>query len=113
MAAVAAGEADVAAIDCVTYALALRANRAEAAALRVLCRSDPAPALPYITAGGAGDDRLDRIRAALREAAADPELGSCRRDLLLRGFEVLPAEAYDRILAMEREAEAMGCAPLV
>ncbi len=112
MAAVAAGKAEIAAIDCVTFALMKRERPEAAAGLRVLCLSEPAPGLPYITAGGAGDDRLSRLRQGLREAAADPELESCRASLLLTGFEELPPGAYDRIAAMEREAEDMGCAPL-
>lgn len=58
--AVSAGEADIAAIDAVTWRFATRFEAA-ARELRVLCMTDPTPGLPYISARG-------RDRAPLAEA---------------------------------------------
>ena len=92
--AVAQGEADVAAIDCVTWALLGRVRPAAVAGLRVLGWSAASPGLPLITAMG-GD--VAGLRAALEAVAVDPGLAWAREALLLEGFSVLPADAYDVI----------------
>jgi ABC-type phosphate/phosphonate transport system substrate-binding protein len=104
MRAVATGEADVAAIDCVSFALARR-NRPELTApLRILAQTGLAPGLPFITSRRTSPDDLARLRAALASACADP----IARDVLIDGFDVLEPQAYDEILAMEAEAKACG-----
>ncbi len=111
LALVASGRADVAAIDCVTHALLARHRPAALAGTRVLCRTAPAPALPFVTRAGIDDETVAILRAALREAVeddADAALAAARSDLLLEGIEVLPADAYARIAAFEAEARALG-----
>ena len=105
---VAGGEADIAAIDCVTYALASRLRPALVAGLRILAFGPPAPALPYVTRLGWSPPKLNRLRRALVEAVADPALAAPRAALLIGGVEWLPAHAYRRILALEAEADAHG-----
>ncbi len=106
--AMAEGRADVAAIDCVTYALVARHRPAAVAGLRVLGRSEKAPGLPYVTRAGADGETLARLRDALAEAFADPSLAGAREALLLKGHEVLPPDAYERIDEMEAAAVARG-----
>jgi ABC-type phosphate/phosphonate transport system substrate-binding protein len=89
LAAVADGRADVAAIDCVTFALLARAAPELVGAVRILAESAPAPALPYVTA--AGRDVRRRLLAALVRVAADPMLVEVRSALLLDGF-LAPAD---------------------
>ncbi len=48
------------------------------------------------------------MRAAVVEAMSDPALADVRDALLLDGVEVLGDAAYDAILAMERQAGALG-----
>ncbi len=108
LALVASGAADVAAIDCVTHALLARHRPAALAGTRVLCRTAPAPALPYVTRADAGDDLAARLQAALRAALADPELGIVREQLLLDGIEQLAPAAYRRIPAFARFARRHG-----
>jgi len=105
--AVASGEADLAAIDCVTFALLSRHSRSSLNGLRALCRTPSAPALPYVTAAGTSDDVLEKLRRGLKAAMADPELADTRAKLLLRGVEVLPDGAYDRVVQMEKAALAL------
>jgi len=105
---VAAGTVDVAAIDCVTYALVARHRPAALEGTRVLARTMPAPGLPYVTRGDAGDDRIARLRAGLQRAFADPQLEPARAALLLTAVAVLPLAAYDRIIAIEKDAVAAG-----
>lgn len=107
---VGAGEADVAAIDCVTYALAARARPDLVAPTRVLAWSAAAPACPYITRAGADDALVARLQRALAGALAEPALAWAREELLLEGIEILPLEAYGRILDIEEEARRLGYA---
>jgi ABC-type phosphate/phosphonate transport system substrate-binding protein len=108
LAAVAESRADVAAIDCVTYALHARHRPAAVAGLRVLLYGPSTPGLPYVTAAGRSDDDLLRLREALYEALADPDLAEARQSLLLHGASALPEDAYDLLLEMRDEALAQG-----
>lgn len=97
MAAVAAGEADIAAIDCVTYALLQRHRPAATAGLRVIGRTAAAPSLPFVTRRDADDATVGALRSALRGALADPGLAEVRTALLIEGIEVLGDADYDAI----------------
>jgi ABC-type phosphate/phosphonate transport system substrate-binding protein len=113
LARVAAGEADLASIDCVTHALLARHQPDALAGTRVLQRSPQAPGLPYVTRAAADADLLQRLRAGLAAALADPDLAAVRDDLLLRSFTVIEADGYAAIDAFERDALAAGYPELV
>jgi ABC-type phosphate/phosphonate transport system substrate-binding protein len=108
MAAVREGRAAVAAIDCVTYALTKRHAPEKVAGLHILMTSPAVPALPYVTAAGRGDGTVDRLRAGIRRALADPALAPVRDDLLIDDFVILETDDYAPIDAMEQEAEKRG-----
>ena len=112
MAAVAAGAADVCAVDTVTYHLLTKAQPEAVAGLRRLMASPAAPALPYITRLDIPAADLERLRRGLRRAFDDPSLADPRSALLLADVVVMPVDAYDRIVDMETEAEALGYADL-
>jgi ABC-type phosphate/phosphonate transport system substrate-binding protein len=101
---VAAAKADVAAIDCVTFALLSRYRPSAVAGVRELCRSASAPALPNVASGVTDDRRIARLRKGLRAAMSDPTLAEARASLLLKGIQVLPEEAYERITELEAVA---------
>jgi len=108
VAAVAAGDADLCAVDCVTHALLARHAPEQLHGTRVLEYSPDAPGLPYIAGEAVSEDTARRLRAAIREAVADPVLAPARAELLIDDVEELPLAAYDEIPAMEREAISMG-----
>ena len=108
MNAVASGQADLAAVDCVTFALIGRANPEAVAGLKVVVWSAPAPSLPFVTRAGANEVLVARLRDGLAEAFADPALNDARAELSLSDFEVLEIDAYDCILEMERTAVAQA-----
>jgi len=108
IARVAAREADIAAIDCVSYALLARHRPQALTGVRVLGRTASAPSLPYITRAGADADLLRRLRGGLDRALGDPGLAEARDALLLDGAAVLPLAAYDRIDELEQAAIAAG-----
>ncbi len=105
---VGAGEADVAAVDCVTHEL-LKSHAPDALAnIRVLCKSPASPALPFITNGRQNDDGLAKLRAGLFGALADPALADVRAALLLDGAVVWETDRYGRIVDFERQAVDRG-----
>lgn len=101
VAAVREGRADVAAIDCVTFARLAAVAPQELEGLRVIAESAAAPALPYITRKDIPADDLQRLRDGLRAAVADPALTEARQAMMIRDIVLLPEQAYDRILEME------------
>jgi ABC-type phosphate/phosphonate transport system substrate-binding protein len=104
VAAVREGRADVATIDCVTYARLGIVAPQEIAGLKVLAETASAPSLPYITRKDIPADDLRRLRAGLQAAVQDPALAEARAALMIRDIVVLPLEAYDRILEIEGAA---------
>lgn len=113
LALVAAGRADLAAVDCVSYALIARQHPEQIARLRVLTRSPAAPCLPFVTRADADPDLVAGLRAGLRAALADPQLTAVRARLLLAGCTLPPPAGYRRVLAMARGAERRGFPGLV
>jgi ABC-type phosphate/phosphonate transport system substrate-binding protein len=108
LAAVAGGEADVAAIDCVTLAHLHRLRPRATQGLRVLAWTMAAPGLPLVTAAATDAAQVAALRRALAAAAHDPALAPARAQLQLEGFEILPEGAYDAISALERGAVDRG-----
>jgi ABC-type phosphate/phosphonate transport system substrate-binding protein len=104
LAALQKGEADVAAIDCVTVAYLRRYRPQAVAGLIEVGRSPQVPGLPYVTV--AGD--VAGLRAALAEVFADASLKGARDALLLLGFSVLNEADYAVIPSLERRVEAAG-----
>lgn len=105
---VADGGADVAAVDCVTFAHLSRHRAALVEGVRVLAVTAAAPCLPLVTAAGTDDDTLAALRAALQAAAASPGLSAVRADLLLDGFDFLPDRAYRVVTGLAAQAAAVG-----
>ena len=83
--AVADGTADIAAIDCVAWALALRHEPA-AGELKEIGRSPDYPSLPFITGDRRSAEEVARIGEALRRAVAGLP-AQIREALMLVGME--------------------------
>ena len=103
---VAAGEADVCAVDCVTHALLSDWLGGELRGTRILATSPPAPGLPYVTAAAASDEEIRKLRDGLFAALADPALRRVREALRLRlsGASVLEPGEYRRAFRACAEA---------
>ena len=108
MAAVRRGEADLCAVDCVTFALLERHAPDRVAGLGLLGRTPAAPGLPYITGAGTGPEELSRLRDGLDRAMQAPDLASARDSLFIERCEVLADSAYDRVRDMARGIDRMG-----
>ncbi|MDT8856615.1 PhnD/SsuA/transferrin family substrate-binding protein [Paracoccaceae bacterium Fryx2] len=88
--AVAAGKADLAAIDAVTWRLLTRDDPALCAALRVVGMTAPSPGLPYVSARGADTALIFDIIATAIAGLAPGD----RETLGLRGLVAIPAAEY-------------------
>ena len=106
--AIAEGRADLAAIDCVSYAL-IRSGRAELIeATRVVGECPQSPALPFIASAALPSSIAEAVRGALFAALADDSLASARAALGLAGASPVTPATYERVSALEREAIAAG-----
>jgi ABC-type phosphate/phosphonate transport system substrate-binding protein len=105
---VAAGEADLAAVDCVSFAHFQRLYPAAVAGLRILCWSPHSPSLPFITARDTSDSTVEALRAALADVFAAPALSSVRELLLLEGVDLEPDADFTVVLRLERQAAELG-----
>ena len=99
---------DVAAIDCVTWALIERHRRLDLAGLRVLCETPAVPAPPFVTAAFRDPGRIARLRAALEATLRDPGLAAARDQLLLSGVAPVTRGAYRRIVDLRDRATSAG-----
>jgi ABC-type phosphate/phosphonate transport system substrate-binding protein len=103
---IAEGDADVAAIDCVTFALTQDHLPDLAKRVHVIGVTASAPGLPLIASRALGPEPLSRMRDALDAAlSADPERA---RRLRVKGFARLTRDDYAEIETLERDAIARG-----
>ena len=102
------GDADVTCIDCVTYALIESYRPSALAGTHQLGLTYFAPAIPYITRTSMNEDTIERLRAGLFSAFADPLLTDVRRALYLKKLEDLPPAEYLRIADWKVFAQQYG-----
>jgi len=105
---VANGSADVAAIDCVSYAHLERCDAALVARLRILDWTPSSPSLPLISARSTDEPTREALCSALAGVIADPRLESICASLLLVGIDFEVDESYREVLAYERRAVELG-----
>jgi ABC-type phosphate/phosphonate transport system substrate-binding protein len=100
---VAEGQADVAAIDCVTYGFCALYRPELVAGLRVVAETPASPAIPFITAAATPPETAAALSRLLVEEVGPALAG-------LRIAAVLPPrpEAYDAVMGYEAEAAALG-----
>jgi ABC-type phosphate/phosphonate transport system substrate-binding protein len=106
--AVAGGDADVAAIDCVTWAHLRHLRPSETRGLRVLGWTSATQGLPLITSLHTDAPTRNALLGALDDVARDPALAPVRSQLRLDGFGTLTLGDYEPVLALERMAQAAG-----
>ena len=104
--AVAGGQADLASIDCVSYALLARGRPELIERVAVVAESSLSPSLPFIAAAGIGASTIAVVREALLAALADPNLAEARAALGVRSARPASEADYDRVAELERVAAA-------
>ncbi|WP_321850512.1 phosphate/phosphite/phosphonate ABC transporter substrate-binding protein [Burkholderia diffusa] len=104
--ALAAGAADCAAIDCVTFAYVRDALPELLNDIRIIGMTASAPGLPLIASKALNGSLVEGLQDALDHAVAvDADRATALR---LKGFERLPPAAYDTIADLARDAAAHG-----
>ncbi len=93
--ALAEGRADVAAVDCTSWALLLRHRPRLCEGLEERAWSEPAPAPPWLS----HPRHHPALRRGLSDWLTDPESRTIRAELMLGGAARLPASAYERLYA--------------
>ncbi len=104
---VANGEADIAAIDCVSYALIAAEQPGLVAGVRILGQTPSSPNLPFVAAATLAPELRAAVGVALAAALADPALAADRDRLGWIGCKSLTLEDYEAVLDHERQAAAL------
>jgi ABC-type phosphate/phosphonate transport system substrate-binding protein len=102
------GEADIAAIDCVSLALLQRYQPERIAGVRTIEFTPAVAGLPFIASLALDAAQVTYLQEALKAAFLDPALAEARAALLLSGCAFPDISAYDDIDRQEREAEELG-----
>lgn len=102
------GKADIAAIDCVTWALLRRHAAHELAGLAIVGETPLCPAPPLITSVQTDA----RTLATLRRVLAQFVKKKAARDSFITGFTVPDRAAYQQIISWEEQAAALGVTAL-
>ena len=106
--AVREGRADLAAIDCVTWALLQKYAPQTTVGLQSIGFSAPYPGLPLITALQTSAQALQAMRAGLQSLMATPAAANTLAQLLISGFETPDLAVYQRCREMEVSAVESG-----
>ena len=108
VAAVREGRADLAAIDCVTYAALARYTPQATEGLCIVATTEAYPGLPLITAKGTSAAEITLLQNALRALIASAEAAPTLQALNIVGFEVPEPGIYQRCVDMRKSALALG-----
>lgn len=100
-----AHEADVTAIDCVTFAHLRKLHPLLTSNVRVIAWTPASPCLPYVTSRLTKETTLQALRWAITEVFADPSLTHSRELLLLEGVNVNPDATFGRVSELELDAQ--------
>jgi ABC-type phosphate/phosphonate transport system substrate-binding protein len=108
LSAVADRGADLASIDCVSFALLNRGRPELIERVAVVAESPASPNLPFIASSSLPPSTITAVREALFAALDDPSLAETRDAVGLAGGRVLMQPDYERVLDFERAAIATG-----
>lgn len=108
IAAVREGQADMAAVDAVSWALWQRSQPGLASELQVFGQTESYPGLPLVTALHTPPVAVAALRRGLLRMATEPGLAALRAPLLINGFEATTLADYQRCLDLQDQAFALG-----
>jgi ABC-type phosphate/phosphonate transport system substrate-binding protein len=108
VAAVREGRADLAAIDCVTYAALARYTPRATDGLCIVATTEAYPGLPLVTAITTPKAEVLHMQNALRALTSSPQAASTLQALGIVGFEVPEPVVYQRCVDMRTSAHALG-----
>lgn len=100
--------ADIAAIDCVTWALVQRHQPDLLEGLTIIGQSPLTPGLPLITSASTSAAELALLRESLQQLVSDAQYQDVCAAALIGGFTAVAREDYASLLAWRDEAAALG-----
>jgi ABC-type phosphate/phosphonate transport system substrate-binding protein len=103
--AVGSKRVDIGSCDSYVFDLLTKHDPEFVTQVKVIGMTDPAPMPPFVATASLAPEALGRLREAFRAAGAAPELENQRETLLLSGFEVPAAGAYDVFRAIHALSE--------
>ena len=106
--AVRTGLADLASIDCVTYAALIRYTPAATEGLAIVGTTPTYPGLPLITSSTTSAADIGTLHTALRDVLTNPEATPTLEALGIVGFETPDPSIYQRCVAMRKFAEDLA-----
>lgn len=106
------GTADIAAIDCISWALLERHQPALLAGLAIIEQSPQAPGLPLITAGQTSAQTLALLRDVLHELVSAPDYRAVCDALFIQGVGDVSREDYALLLDWRNAAANSGVTQL-
>lgn len=106
------GTADIAAIDCVSWALLQHHDPALLAGLCVIGRSPLAPGLPLISSKDTPPAMMALLREALHQLVTGAQYRDICRAQLIDDFSVVTRQPYAQLLAWRAEAATRGVTQL-
>lgn len=108
VAAIVRGDADIAAIDSVTFAAVKRDSPEQIDALRILATTAESATPPFVTSRTTPIEAVAALRLALAQVVADPGLAAARDALFLRDIITGGTERYAPLRSLEIEAVVAG-----
>ncbi|PJZ06400.1 phosphate ABC transporter substrate-binding protein [Pantoea rodasii] len=104
--------ADIAAIDCITWALLRAYHPEELAGLEIIGETPLCAALPLITSAKTDAKTLEHLRSALTELTTDKHYQQLLSASLISGFAVPERAFYGEVQAWEDQAAEYGVTAL-
>ncbi len=101
LAALRASQADIAAIDCITWALLRRYQPEALNGLAIVGETPLCAALPLITSASTDALLMEKLRSVLFEITMDEAFHPIMEANLIAGFAVPPRSYYDEVLTFE------------
>jgi ABC-type phosphate/phosphonate transport system substrate-binding protein len=102
------GQADMAAIDCVTLAGVTRYQPERLQGLAIWGETAAYPGLPLVTSATTPAREVSHLRESLAQISSEAAYRNICEPLLIEGFEVLSATDYAPCLTLRDQALAVG-----
>lgn len=108
IAAVQQGRADLAAIDCVTWAGLQRDMPQMLTGVCTIGQTQAYPGLPLVTGRDTSAKEVLALQTALAALVEDPAAATALAALGITGFQTLPIETYQVCIDMRLQSQALG-----
>lgn len=105
---VASGAAEVASVDCLTWAFASVHAPRLVEGLRVIAQTQQSPSIPFVTAASTPPEHAVILRDALLAIGSEPRYDDVRAGLRISGIGLPPDDAYGILSQYERDAALLG-----